>query len=129
MMLGVISLGHMLKWSARDFDPDRDASHGPAAGKFVQNALLLMTGMAMIDLCWTILAIQAGVMREVNPLAAGLVHSPLALAAFKFTAMSVSFGIFFTLRERKRAQQATWWMCLICILVTFRWVVVDSLIG
>lgn len=127
MMLGVIALGHMLKWTARSLVTDQGPNCSPESVRCAELALLLMLGMSAIDLLWTILAGQAGIMKEVNPLAAGLITSPASLAMFKVTATAVGCGILFAFRTRKRVQDATWWMCLICVLVTFRWVMFDSL--
>ena len=66
-------------------------------------------------------------MKEVNPLAVGIVHSPQALAAFKVIATSLGFALLYALRKQKRGQEVTWWMCLVCVLVTFRWVIFDSM--
>lgn len=139
MLLAVVSLGHVLKWSA--FDMTSMIRHSPAGilespltydhdgGKYVSQALVLMSGMALIDWCWTVLASQAGVMHEVNPLAAGLIHSASGLAVLKVAALAVSFTIFYVLRDRRVVQQAAWWMCLVSVLLTFRWIVVDSLVA
>jgi hypothetical protein len=127
MLLGVIAFGHMLKWAGRDLARANEDS--AESGRYVVLALVLMLGMSMIDLIWTILAGQAGVMKEVNPLAAGFVGSPLQLSLFKVMAIVVGFGILFAWRHRRQIQQATWWMCLVCVLLTFRWVVFDSMLN
>lgn len=125
MFLGVVTLGHALRWmGAGPGGMTEQRTDRP-----VQIAVLLMAGMAAIDLAWTILAGQAGAMREINPVAAGLIHSPIQLAVFKVAATSTGCGILYIWRQRHRIQVATWWMCLICALVTFRWVVFDSMIN
>lgn len=122
MMVGVVSLGHLLRWPQKE-----DAAEaGSETVRAVGFALCLMLVMALIDLIWTILATQAGMMKEVNPLAEKLVDTPLQLAIFKTFATAVGFGIFYTWRKRRQIQVATWWMCLVCVLVTFRWVIFDS---
>ena len=89
--------------------------------------ILLMLGMSAVDLLWTIMAGQAGVMKEINPLAAGLIQTPTSLALFKVTATAIGCGLLYSFRDRRRVQEATWWMCLVCVLVTFRWVMFDSM--
>ncbi|MDG2130485.1 MAG: DUF5658 family protein [Fuerstiella sp.] len=127
MLLGVIAFGHMLKWMSRGFDqPDGRASESE---RFVVVALCLMMGMSVIDLIWTILAGQAGAMTELNPLAAQFIDSPIQLACFKVFATAIGFGILFAWRQRRQVQQATWWMCLVCVLLTFRWVMFDSMMN
>ena len=84
--------------------------------------------MSLIDLAWTILAGQAGVMKEAihwQP----LIWIPPQLVAFKVTATGLGCGILYAWRRQKQIQDATWWMCLVCVLLTFRWVVFDSVIG
>jgi len=122
MLVGVVSLGHLLRWPRKD----DLAEAGSETVRAVEIALWLMLGMALIDLIWTILASQAGVMKEVNPLAEQLITSPLQLAVLKTFATGVGLAIFFLWRRRKQIQVATWWMCLVCVLVTFRWVIFDS---
>jgi hypothetical protein len=129
MMIGVIGLGHVLKWAGHGFVDREDDLMRKISADYVKLAIIFMACMGTLDLVWTILAAQAGVMREVNPLASGLIHSPTALTLFKVAALSVSFAIFYTLRSRPIVQQAVWWMCLVSVLLTFRWVVVDSLVG
>ena len=85
--------------------------------------------MSVLDLVWTILAGQAGVMTELNPLAAKFIDSPGQLAFFKMFATATGFGILFVWRQRRQVQQAIWWMCLVCVLLTFRWVMFDSMIN
>lgn len=127
MFLGVVALGHMLKWAGRGLAADEADVSSPENVRYVVVALFLMLGMSCLDLVWTILAGQAGIMKEVNPLAAGLVDSPARLAILKVVATGVGFGILFAWRQRRQIQQATWWMCLVCILLTFRWVIFDSM--
>lgn len=126
MLLSVIAFGSMLQWIARGLGrPGQEEPHGP---RFATAAVLLMMGMSVLDLIWTVLALQAGQMRETNPLAAGLVPNPLHLAAFKVLATGVGLAILYGWRHRQVVQQATWWMCLVCVLLTFRWVVFDSMV-
>jgi hypothetical protein len=125
MVLGVLALGHILRWTGRGLGTHADRE----ATRSVEIALLLMLGMAAVDLAWTILAGEAGLMREVNPFAASLIQSPSQLALFKIVATAAGCGILFAWRQRRQIQVATWWMCLVCTLVTFRWVVFDSLLS
>lgn len=124
MLLGVLGLGHMLKWSGLQAVQSEKPHECVRAAEL---GLLLMLGMATIDLIWTVLAGQAGAMTELNPLGSRFIHSPVTLAAFKVMATGFGCGILYAWRHRQQMQQATWWMCLVCILLTFRWVVVDSL--
>lgn len=129
MLIGVITLGHVLKWTARSIVAEQREDYAPQVTRSVEVALLLMAVMSVIDLVWTILAGQAGEMREVNPLAAGLIESPLQLVALKVVGTGLGCGILYCWRTQKQVQNATWWMCLVCVLLTFRWVVFDSVIS
>lgn len=129
MLLSVIAFGHMLQWSGRGLAAINDKSVSPESVRYGVVALWLMMGMSVVDLCWTVLASQAGAMQETNPLAAGMLDSPLRLAGFKVLATGLGLGILYAWRRRAQIQQATWWMCLVCVLLTFRWVVFDSLSG
>lgn len=129
MLVGVFALGHILKWTARSIVAEKNADYSPEVIRCVEIALLLMLGMSSIDLFWTILGSQAGVMREVNPIAAGMIQSPYQLIVFKIGATCVGCGILYAWRQRTQIQNATWWMCLVCVLLTFRWVVFSSVMS
>ncbi|MEM0924846.1 MAG: DUF5658 family protein, partial [Planctomycetota bacterium] len=81
----------------------------------------------LIDLIWTYAASNAGSMRELNPLASGLVKDPVLLSAFKFIATGSAMALFYVLRHQKFAQLGCWWCCLLLMLLTSRWVVFQSL--
>ena len=124
MLLGVVAFGHLLLWAGKGF---ADVPRGEeAATRPVKMALCLLMGMAVFDLLWTVLASQAGMMQELNPFAAHLIDSPFGLAFFKFTLTGVALGILYFWRRRRLIQQAAWWSCLVCVLLTFRWVVLDA---
>lgn len=125
MLLGVIGFGHVLSRRTQDFTEESESL--PESGRYVTLALLLMAGMSVVDLIWTVLAGQAGVMREVNPLAAAMISSPLQLSVFKAVATGIGLGILYKWRFRRQIQQATWWMCMVCVLLMFRWVMFDSM--
>ena len=127
MMLGVIGFGHLLQWVGRGLADQSEAGASTGA-KYAATALLLMLGMSAIDLIWTVLAVQAGAMSEVNPIAAPFADSPARLALFKLAVTGTALAILYVWRSRPSTQQATWWMCLVCVLLTFRWVMFDSMI-
>lgn len=125
MIFSVIAFGQLLQWIGKGFAEPEERK--PESERFLVMALLLMLGMSLIDLIWTILAGQAGIMREVNPVAAAYMDSPRQLAFFKVVATSCGLSILYFWRHKPVMQQATWWMCLVCVLVTFRWVVFNSM--
>lgn len=129
MLLGVLALGHILKWTARMVAIENGAASEPSLIRCVEVGLLLMLAMSILDLAWTAVAFRAGVMRELNPVAAQLVGSPMHLILFKVVATGAGGAILFVWRHRSQIQQAAWWMCLVCVLLTFRWVVFDSVLN
>jgi hypothetical protein len=124
MLIGVLAMGHMMQWAGKGLGEE-----GSAAVRSTEIALLFVLAMSVIDLIWTILAGQAGAMKELNPFAAQYLHSPLSLALFKTVATACGCGILYIWRSRRQIQHATWWVCLVCVLLTFRWVVLDSMVS
>jgi len=122
MLLGAIALGHNLQWSAAGMTSEQSIG-------FLKKALFLILAMSLLDLTWTIMSSQAGQMREVNPFASSYIDSPLKLVVFKLIATSGACGILYSLRESAKVQQATWWMCLVCVLLTFRWIMLNSFLA
>ena len=127
MLVGVISLGHMLQWAGRGLAISDESSASPESVSYATTAVWLILGMSVIDLAWTVLAGQAGTMNELNPVAAQFLSSPLQLALFKLAATGIGLFVLYAWRHQRRIQQAAWWMCLVCVLLTFRWVMFDSL--
>ncbi|MEZ5944676.1 MAG: DUF5658 family protein [Planctomycetaceae bacterium] len=130
MIISVFGFGHLLQWVAKGFadqETTESDSHWSERNWFITTAILLMVVMSALDLAWTILASQAGIMAEVNPVARGMVSDPWSLALFKVAAMGIALVILYFWRHRRQIQQATWWTCLVCVLLMFRWVIFDSM--
>jgi len=127
MVLVVIALGSLLKhrpsgkgrWTQIDQD-------GDGVPMVVRNVLLLAL-MCGFDLALTLVARQAGGFLELNPLGKELASSPVYLASFKITTLLASCLILLALRRYRGAQLASWWLCLLCAILTFRWVTYNSL--
>lgn len=127
MVMGVVSLGHLLKSppkapTLKVSDEERDLLI--KASIF---SLGLVVVLSLLDLVWTILAANAGQMHEVNPIGNHLIENPVLLSAFKIGATVMSCSILLMLRRHLRAQWAAWWLCLICTVLTFRWLVLNSM--
>jgi hypothetical protein len=132
MILSVIAFGHLLMSL-----PNNDAMRrGVDAGGSVLShevvratmiSVVLVAVLSSLDLTWTILASQAGQMRELNPIASHFISNPMALIAFKSAATLLGCGLLYTLRNHSRAQLASWWMCLVCTMLTFRWLMFNSM--
>lgn len=118
MVLGVIATGHQL------------TSH-PKSGTIATRSTIISIGLigllSAFDLAWTMLAYHAGVMRELNPIGKQLMHNPTVLVAFKLAVTLVGCGILLWLRNHRIAQLASWWLCLVCTLLLFRWILFYSI--
>lgn len=127
MLMSVISFGHLLQFPPRgnsDLVPSRRRAELCRATVIF---LVMVVILSSLDLVWTLLTSQAGQMNELNPIGRELLNDPLLLAIFKIAATLCSCGLLLMLRRHPRAQLASWWMCLVCTLVTFRWLVLNSM--
>lgn len=131
MLMSVVAFGHLLMSL-----PNNDAMRRKGEGEGGISAeviratiisVLLVAALSSLDLVWTLLASQAGQMRELNPIASHFIEDPLSLIAFKATATLLGCGLLYALRRHSRAQLASWWMCLVCTMLTFRWLVFNSM--
>jgi hypothetical protein len=97
------------------------------ATQLVLRSILLLIGLAVLDLvCTTISARTAGFW-ELNPLGAAALASPLMLGFFKIGATLTSGSILFALRRYHGAQVASWWLALFCTVLAIRWVTFNSM--
>jgi uncharacterized protein DUF5658 len=127
LLLAVLSIGHLLggRPAAGKTAFEQDAS--PETLRALQYSLVLVGLLSLLDLAWTLIASQAGQMRELNPFGSTLIESPLLLAVFKIGVTGMSIGLLFALRKYRRAQVAAWWACLILTILAFRWLVFNSM--
>jgi Domain of unknown function (DUF5658) len=127
MVLVVLAFGSLLsRQPPRDCACHTCAHCGDGASFLVRNIALIVV-LSTFDLACTLFAGTTGEMLEMNPLADPLMKSPAALAAFKLSATLTGATILVGLRRNRRAQVASWWLCLVCSLLTFRWVAFHSL--
>lgn len=66
-------------------------------------------------------------MRELNPLGSRLIDDPVQLSAFKIATTLLCCTLLYALRGHATARTAAWWLCLVCTVLTFRWLVANSL--
>jgi hypothetical protein len=126
MMLAVIAIGSLLAgppssgcWSeSSDVIEDR---------KLVVRNVVLLALLSGFDLALTLFAQRTGSLFELNPLGSHLMADPVALIAFKLSTLTIVCIILLSLRRYRGAQIASWWTCLICTVLTFRWVTFNSL--
>lgn len=127
MVLVALSLGHLL--SNRPVmrltkDVER-LSPEESRGFFV--SLILVCVLSGLDLVWTILLPQTGLMKELNPLGSHLIQAPQKLMIFKIAATAVAVGLLFACRKALIARRASWWACLIYTLLAVRWLTFNSM--
>ncbi len=93
----------------------------------VARSVVLLILLGIFDLAATLIAQKAGGFVELNPLGDQLVGNPLLLTVFKMTSLLMACAILYTLRRYRGAQTAAWWMCLLCTVLTFRWLTYSSM--
>ena len=128
MLIAVLSFGHLLtanpprrqRWTHIDASPD--------ALRSVIESLVLISLLSAVDLLWTTFKSAEIHFHEMNPVGNSLLQEGGSLMAFKVISLMSAIGLLFFLRKFKGAQLASWWGCMICTLVTFRWIVLDSAI-
>lgn len=109
-------------WRLRN--PDKDAL------RTTLQCLCLLAALGLFDLICTITSVTAASgFVELNPVAAQFIASPWQLSVFKLCATTLGITVLWKLHHYRGAQIASWWLCLICTVVTVRWVAVQSLYG
>jgi hypothetical protein len=128
MLLVAISFGHLLTHRPPAVGSTKRGRVSPEITRAVRQSLILIAAISVLDLIWTLLVSRmSGQMREINPLGNWLIDSPVQLVIFKVVATSIGVGLLFALRQFPFARLATWWMCLVCTLLTLRWLTLSSL--
>jgi hypothetical protein len=126
MMITVISFGHLIssppptgrRWTHRNVSRD--------ATKAIIYSLVFICLLSCIDLVWTQMRAETTHFTEMNPLGSQLLLDGGSPMLFKLGTLAVSIALLFRLRRFIGAQVASWWMCLICTLLAFRWILLDS---
>jgi hypothetical protein len=124
MLLVVLAFGHLLSFKP---DSEGESPETGIAKRAVTRSLALVAALSALDLIWTLIVSRAGDMKELNPLGAALMDDPFALIALKTIATLTAVVLLFTLRQHRVAQQGAWWACLICTLLTVRWLTFNSM--
>jgi hypothetical protein len=126
MVLAVLASGHLLK-TIPSREPRSSSESSPQLMRFVLISAALVFCLSSLDLIWTVLAADANQIRELNPLGNRLIDKPQTLVAFKLSATLVSCALLVALRRYPSAQVASWWLCLVCTMLTFRWLLFNSM--
>lgn len=122
----VLAMGHLLGGRPHAGQSAHGQDFSPQVIGAMNWTLALIALMSTLDMVWTILVAQAGQMREMNPIGSHLTENPRQLIGFKVGATFPSVALLWLLRSHKRAQIAAWWICLILVILAFRWMTVNS---
>ena len=128
MFAGVVSFGHLIGTPPPSLCRWSEVDSSPRATRPVVLSLVLICILSAIDLVWT--QARAGSLHfvEMNPLGSEMLLAGASPTIFKVATLAVSVLLLFSLRQFRGAQKASWWMCMVCTLLTFRWLVLDSAI-
>ena len=92
-------------------------------------ALVIIWLLNIFDLCFTVLAHQAGDFVEANILASFFIGNTNALILFKLSALVLATSIFLTFRRRFITELSCWTICIIYLALSFIWVGYYTLIS
>lgn len=127
MIIVVLAVGHLFSFNptlAKILPEQSQQFHLPRA---VYYSVGLIVAMSLLDLAWTLMASSVGLMNELNPVGSRLIGNPDALVAFKAVATLIAAALLISLRDRRSAQMAAWWLCIVCTLVSARWLIFNSM--
>lgn len=127
MVLVVAAIGHLMSRRPETEVTGDKVNLTPDAIRQTNYSLMLVAAMSGMDLVWTILISQAGVMKELNPLGSKLLTNPGQLILFKMAMTALALCLIFGLRRYRRAQLVSWWGCLLFTILTVRWLTFNSL--
>jgi hypothetical protein len=129
MIMSVFAIGHLMSNPPNGGKTPDEVEMSPEVVRIVTRSLILVVALSLLDLIWTLLASQAGTMRELNPVGGRLIDDPAKLILFKVAMTGLAAGLIFKLRYYRRAQLASWWACLILTLLTVRWLTFNSMLA
>jgi hypothetical protein len=129
MIMSVFAIGHLMSNPPNGGKSPDEVEMSPEVVRIVTRSLMLVVALSLLDLIWTLLASQAGTMRELNPVGGRLIDDPAKLILFKVAMTALAAGLIFKLRYYRRAQLASWWACLILTLLTVRWLTFKSMLA
>lgn len=129
MIMSVFAIGHLMSNPPNGGKTPDEVEMSAEVVQIVTRSLVLVVALSLLDLVWTLLASQAGTMRELNPVGGRLIDDPALLIVFKVAMTGLAAGLIFKLRYYRRAQLASWWACLILTLLTVRWLTFNSMLA
>lgn len=123
----VFALGTLLSYRPAEKMAWSGVNLSKDATQLVLRSVILLIGLAVLDLVCTAISAQTASFWELNPLGAAALQSPLLLGTFKVGATLMSGGILLSLRRYHGAQVASWWLALFCTILAIRWVTFNSM--
>jgi hypothetical protein len=123
----VLAFGHLLSNAPQLAGATGEPKSMQHARRVIVQSLVFVGLLSAVDLVWTLMAYQAGSMRELNPLGSGLIGDPSRLVMFKVSVTAAAIGLLYWLHQVPLAQRASWWCCLILTLLTARWLTFQSM--
>lgn len=127
IVIVVLAFGHLLSNAPLKGDQLTDPEAIAHARLTLVQSLVFVGLLSVVDLVWTLMAYQAGSMRELNPLGSGLIEDASQLVIFKTSVTAAAIGLLYWLHQAPLAQRASWWCCLILTLLTARWLTFQSM--
>lgn len=127
MVATTLAFGHLLANRPPKLKTRLETDTSPETLHAVSWSLVLIIGLSVLDLVWTILTSQANQMRELNPLGSQWIEDPTKLVIFKTAAIGMAVSLLYGLRQYRQAQLGAWWAVLICTLLTVRWLTFNSM--
>ena len=127
MIVVVLAVGYLLAFNPSMTHLLPEQMRAAQLSKSVQYSVILIVVMSGLDLAWTLLSSSVGLMKELNPVGSNLISDPDSLVKFKLAATLLAAGVFLAMRKFRSAQLASWWMCIVCTLVSARWLVFNSM--
>ena len=126
--MSVLALGHLLGGRPHAGKSTQGIDASPEMIRALNWSVGFTVAFSLLDLVWTILALNSNSVTELNPVSQ-FIQDPRHLAGYKISITFSCLAVLWLLRKYKRAQVATWWLCLVLTLVTCRWLLVDTLIS
>jgi hypothetical protein len=123
----VFALGTLLSYRPVEKMPWSCVNLSKDATQLVLRSVILLIGLAVLDLVCTTISAQTASFWELNPFGAAVLSTPLVLGTFKIGATLMSGSILLLLRRYHGAQVASWWLALFCTILAIRWVTFNSM--
>ncbi len=134
MLALVLAIGALVRLGMESIQcptEHRHWRHIDASGersRLVLKLLGLLAALNLIDLLFTTVGHQAGMIIELNPVGRSLLNNPLLLTVFKLAFAGAGIVVLAKLRQRRAAEVASWWLCLTYTVLMLRWVGATSLL-